>query len=90
MHFSYGKGLKKLAKMADEEHELLIEDGRGDEEEGNGIDEGLIVQLSKRDSGRVIGQRSRQTRRAKRRTAVRVHASTIVCICTVFLNYFHV
>lgn len=55
--------------MADEEHELLIEDGRGDEEEGNGIDEGLIVQLSKRDSGRVIGQRSRQTRRDRRRTA---------------------
>ena len=55
--------------MADEENELLIEDEGDDEEERKGVvDEGLILQLSKRDSGRVIGQRSRQVRRSGRRS----------------------
>ena len=55
--------------MADEEDELLIEDGGDNEEERRGVvDEGLILQLSKRDSGRVIGQRSRQRRSGSRST----------------------
>ena len=55
--------------MADEENELLMEDGGDDEEERKGVvDEGLILQLSKRDSGKVIGQRSRQPRRSRRRS----------------------
>ena len=58
--------------MADEEDELLMEDG-GDNDEAKGVvDEGLILQLSKRDSGRVIGQRSRQRRRSGGRSTKEV------------------
>ena len=45
--------------MADEEQNLLLEDGEG---ENGGVDEGLIIQLSKRDSTSVT---NRQTRRRR-------------------------
>ena len=59
------EALYRAIEMA-EDQELLIEgeDGDGD---GGGVDEGLIVQLSKRDS-RSISQRSRQTRRGRSTT----------------------
>ena len=53
--------------MADEEHELLIEDegGHDNVEEGGAIDKGVLVQLSRRDSGTVVSQRSRPARRSR-------------------------
>ena len=53
--------------MGDEEQELLIEDevGHDDAEEGGAIDKGVLVQLSRRDSGSVVSQSSRPARRSR-------------------------
>ena len=52
--------------MGDEEQELLVEDGEGDDvEEGGAIDKGVLVQLSRRDSGTVISQRPARRARVR-------------------------
>ena len=53
--------------MGDEEQELLVEDEGGDDvEEGGAIDKGVLVQLSRRDSGTVISQRLARRARVSR------------------------
>ena len=69
--------------MADGENQLLIRDGGDDEDEGGGVDEGLIIQLSKRDSGGVTGHRSMRSRRRSTEVSMIVNRNFESLLCMI-------